>query len=419
MTARFAGSHCLDDRRRRRLAQESNDEETARSGGDGPGDGGAAEPGDSEVEPESTPMPDESLIPRSPWKIVLISLLLFGLGTGSLWLGHSEYSRLPGLEPILNLRDGRLPRFFGTLTLLLAAELSFVILWYRARSRKDFSGRYRLWGWAGCFWGIVCLSATTQVHLPLANILLHRWPVQCWRPETMFWLTPLAVGYLAVYHLLLLEMRHCRCSRILWMATFWWGLLAAGVQLGLEMFIPEATRMTVVTGITLLWQFLVSLTLLIHARFVVHVTNEAAPREPGWISRTCRLLYSWASVRAARMQARRNARIEQRRKKASPSQSANESTESRPVRKGTTASEQSRSSPKPVKAKRKSGRRVLGKTIRVDEAQAIARPHTETTETAEPETDRSVASSKPGESDSSQRLSKRERRRLRKQRQGN
>jgi hypothetical protein len=423
MTARFAGSHCLDDRRRRRLAQESNDDEAAPLDRDASKAGDSVTGGDSveasclAEEPEPVPLPDESLIPRSPWKIALISLLLFGLGSGSLWLGHSEFSRIPGFEPILNLENGRLPRFFGTLTLLLAAELSFVILWYRARSRKDFSGRYRLWGWAGCFFGIMCLSATTGLHVPLAEILLARWPVECWRAETVFWLTPMAIGFLAVSHLLLLEMRHARWSRMFWIITFWWGLLTAGMQLGLEMFVPEPVRITVTTGMTLFWQFLITLTLLTHARFVVHVTNEPAPREPGWLRRMWGLLYAGASTLAARRQDRRAARNEKRKKQITESRPKGDSSGSSPAGNRSRSRGKDRSPSDSGKSKTKTGRRVLGKSIRVDAAQSSPRPHVLPEEPAERAAGDCVGEAESGESQQQRRLSKKERRRLRKERQ--
>lgn len=278
MTAQFAGSRSLDDRRRRRLAQEFQE------------DGGVEAPPVSRREstkPSSTPerlvadevrdvVADESLIPSAGWKVCAfgISGLLFWVTI--IWLGLSNWegSRFEANRPTPEIAF----QFLSVVGLLFASQLSFVIWWYRSRSRKDFNGRYRIWAWAGCLWGCSCLAVGLNLHVWLGNLASQRWPIHVWRPEVLYWLVPYAVLVLAVQKLLWLDMRQSRSSSWLWGLSLGVGVLAAGGQLGLEIPLNARFQAVLGEGLAALWQLMMAWTFLNHARFVVHVTNEAAPK---------------------------------------------------------------------------------------------------------------------------------------------
>lgn len=287
MTAQFAGSRSLDDRRRRRLAQESGEEIAP------PATQKRSVPASSSKDadaPVRTPVAtdvvaDESLIPSRLWKVIVYGVAgLLALG-GLIWVNLQE-STLGGLERLLSPTQGNAFRFFSTASLMLVSQLSFTIWWYRSRSRKDFGGRYRIWAWAGSFWAITCVVAGLGLHEPLAKLTYEQWPIHSWRPELLYWFVPFSIGVLALHQLISLDMRHSRASRFLWNATLACGVGAAGLKLGLDLSLPGAVRNLAVSGSACLWHFLLSFTLLFHARFVVHVTNEAAPRRASRLART-------------------------------------------------------------------------------------------------------------------------------------
>lgn len=242
----------------------------------------------------------DSMIPRS-W-LVLIACGFAGLlvWSGILWLGLADWPARQGLGDLVSLQ-GPLPRFFSTLALLATAQLSFLILWHRSRSRKDFMGRYRIWGWAGAFWGITCISVATDIHLPAARLACRLWPVNCWHPETMYWLAPLATGVLSLYRLLGREMRHSRASSVAWNVAFGLGVLAGAMQFGLGNGLPARWRIATAVGLTMLWHFSLALTFLLHARFVTHVTNEAAPKVPSLSYRVGLALFRLLSLLGSRL----------------------------------------------------------------------------------------------------------------------
>lgn len=274
MTARFAGSRDLDDRRRRRLAQEFAPATAARTS---PSKAEHLEPENSTA-PSNTAYPTSSLIPRSPWIIGLVAMLGLLVWAAMLWMGTDPAWTNSAIGDVVSISSGRTTKFFSTVALLLTSQLCTMILWYRSKSRKDFSGRYRLWAWGSIFWSLMCLGVATGFHQPLAKMAYEYWKVECWRPETMYWLTPTASGFAALYSLLGREIRQSRTGLYFWNLCACLGALSLAVTVGLELSFPQSLRPAVNAGIVTLWHYSSVVAFLVHARFVVHVSNEAAPR---------------------------------------------------------------------------------------------------------------------------------------------
>ncbi|MEW4488437.1 hypothetical protein AB1L42_10175 [Thalassoglobus sp. JC818] len=278
MTAKFAGSGSLDDRRRRRLAQTSSEVAPP------PSQQSQAPAPAERLKRQSTDLPitksdvvaDESIIPASLWKLISFGLVgLFGL---MFLVGVSLTEvELFGLAQLLAPPHGSGFQFFSVISLTLSAQLSWLIFWYRSRSRKDFSGRYRIWGWAAAFWAINCLSIALKLHRPVAGLLFEQWPIYCWQAETWYWFVPFSVGALSLHQMLAREMRWSPQSRWLWRLTLAIGVLGGSLTVGMTRFLPMELRDVVLDGTVAFWHYLITMTLLLHVRFVVHVTNEAAP----------------------------------------------------------------------------------------------------------------------------------------------
>jgi len=295
MIARFAGSLELAQRRRRRLAQEA-DRSPVASGT--PRTSRISEtvavlPQISAGQTYSGPrLPRDTMIPGS-WKIItLLGGLGFACWCGVIWLSHSLIAEQMGLSQLVSLSSGSIPRYFSTVALLLTAQLSLLIYWHRSRSRKDFLGRYRVWGWAGLFWCLLCLANATQVHIPLLNYLNSQYTVNCWRGPELFWFVPLAVCMLALYRLIGRDVNPSRASAVAWNIAFCIGLVVAGFSLGLDLLLPRAWRSEITAGTAMLWQYSLALFCLIHARYVTHVTNEAGGKRLSLRSRLSRRLTS-------------------------------------------------------------------------------------------------------------------------------
>jgi len=229
---------------------------------------------------------------------VIVALGLLGLGVwgGILWLSLSPMADQMGIRPLVSLTNGALPRYFGTVALLLTAQLNLLIYWHRSRSRKDFLGRYRVWGWAGLFWCVLCLAQATQCHRPILDSLASYYVIQCWRGEHLFWFVPLATCLLAFYRLVGRDVNPSRASSFAWNVTFCIGLLVAGLYFGLDLLLPVAWRMPTTVALTMLWQFAMAFFCLVHARYVTHVSNEAGGKRISLRSRISR----WLTARFTR-----------------------------------------------------------------------------------------------------------------------
>ncbi|TWT57617.1 hypothetical protein KOR42_09790 [Thalassoglobus neptunius] len=278
MTAKFAGSGSLDDRRRRRLAQTSSEVAPP------PSQRSQTSPPSERLKRQSKDLPttksdvvaDESIVPASLWKLIafgLVGLLAFLFLVG-VSLAETE---LLGLAQLICPPHGSGFQFFSVIFLTLSAQLSWLIFWYRSRSRKDFSGRYRIWGWAASFWAINCLSIALKLHRPIAVLLFEQWPIYCWQAETWYWFVPFSVGALTLHQMLAREMRWSPQSRWMWRLTLAVGIAGGSLTIGMNRFIPVELRDVALDGTVALWHYLITMTLLLHVRFVVHVTNEAAP----------------------------------------------------------------------------------------------------------------------------------------------
>ncbi|MEZ5944805.1 MAG: hypothetical protein R3C18_25745 [Planctomycetaceae bacterium] len=291
MSARFTGARSLGDRRRRRLAQDAEQSQavTLRSGPRTAARAGHAA-GTAEAPAPLPTQPRDSIIPRAPWKIAAIGILGIGIWFAMMWAGQ-ETGNGP-LRELFGFEQHRFAQLFSTITLLAATQLSCLILWYRIRSRKDFGGRYRVWFLAVMFWGIACFSATTGAHLSWAEWAYRQWPAEMWRGVTFYWLAPTAICFLALHRLLQKEMHGSRSSRFFWDASWW---LAAGSSVLLlipSVVAPEHLHAPLQIGICTLWYLVSAFALLVHARFVVHITNEAAPKQEPRLARVLNSAHS-------------------------------------------------------------------------------------------------------------------------------
>lgn len=293
MTTRFAGSRCVDERRRRRLAGEADETESAAatvSFGENDdvespnGESAADELNSSDVRISHFPV--SRLISPKLWKLWAVGVLGLLAGINLLVAGSTTPATAqqfgPGFEFLFNLEAGRAVGPFATLMLLVSSQLAWFIWWVRSRSPHDFDGHYRAW----CVCAVLGLGATLtfvcDLHLAWAMTAEWLWDYSFWKHETLIWLAPMALASLLALRALHHEMRDCRSSlTLLWLAA----ISAAGVaamQLDL-VHLPLAANEILLVGwgvkLTACW--FLAMSLLLHARHVVHVTPDPAQRRPG------------------------------------------------------------------------------------------------------------------------------------------
>lgn len=246
---------------------------------DAPDDRAARRAAASEVEEDSTRLPRgsspaDTLISPRLWKHVTVALLAVLAWGMMLFVGMRADQARTGLHQIVGLQAGKIATFFSTVMLLTAGQLAFINLWYRSKSRKDFNGSYKVWFWTAVAWLTLCAFRATGAHWNVADAILAGRPVAIWNGRLITWMIPVGIAVVAVYRLLLREMRDCRASlwllRLSGLAAFVSGL----TQLFGSFCLPETLRLPVDVGAATMWHLLLALSMLLHARHVIHHSNE-------------------------------------------------------------------------------------------------------------------------------------------------
>jgi hypothetical protein len=241
--------------------------------------GHAAPPGSS----ANVGLPDErtrlvsrinSLIQPQVWKAWALTVAALLACGGVLWSGIKIDRGSPEIVDPLGLKAGHVARYFTILMLTTATQLSLIILWYRTHSRKDFHGRYRAWIWSSLTWGVFLAANVTDAHRwATRQIMAGHSPLSAMLGDRL-WLIPAIVLFWSTTRILLTDMARCAPSRWLLWAT----RVASAAGLSVLAFkLPGDVSAWARAGISMLWPTLLSASLLHHARYVIHVTNEVAP----------------------------------------------------------------------------------------------------------------------------------------------
>ncbi|MBL8851215.1 MAG: hypothetical protein JNG89_16155 [Planctomycetaceae bacterium] len=264
MSVGFAGARGLDDRRRRRLAQNAESAERRPP---------ARPAAPATATPQFAASPIESVVRPQVWANVLLVLLGLSVCGGSIYLGEWVDRHYPTASASLGAR-GLLVRAIDACLFLFAAQLAAAIHWYRARSRKDFNARYRIWHFVVPGLLAFGFCAATDTHLVLADWAQARWHLAGEHASMLLWMAPAGVVLLAMARLLQTEMRGTSgAAPCLWIATLA-GIANAAVLLKAPAPLDDATLSIIGRSAMLLWPLGLLLSLLFYARSVIYVTNE-------------------------------------------------------------------------------------------------------------------------------------------------
>lgn len=203
-------------------------------------------------------------------------LLAASLGVVALQLGHVYLPDLEariGSQPQLAALDltarGNLGDWYSSLLLALATAGSLAIYSVRRHKTDDYSGRYRIWLWAAGAWLLLSADTTAQFHLaipPLARLLTG---VTGWAGGAWWWFAPAVICYGALGLRLALEVKPCRLAVVTLGMVYGCWLLALVASLG-GLAIESAHIASVVqTSATMAGHVLLLTSLALYARFVV------------------------------------------------------------------------------------------------------------------------------------------------------
>jgi hypothetical protein len=278
MSGGFAGSQRVDERRRRRLAAVDDSSAVVIR------PQAAQRP--YPLDDLSSPTSDLSLaglVPTSWWRQLVLCLTGFVATAGVLSASvHSEeLSRTLGadLTGLLIAQSGTLRGWWITLSLLFQAQLALVIFWVRSQSLRDFEGRYHLWTRVAAAAVLWSCCASTSAHVLAGELVSRGLRGTLGLSTEAGWILP-AAGLAALLTWgLHREMTACRGSDVaLWLAGVC-GAVFAVLTLNPSVLPSQwgAARGLILDGLTMSGIWLVCVSFLIHARYVIHLSAEPVP----------------------------------------------------------------------------------------------------------------------------------------------
>ena len=168
------------------------------------------------------------LVPHSKWKLTLAWFLLIGLTAGivALDIYSPDWSFLLSAESLAPLKlaaPAGLAAWFQTLLLIWTAGLCGIIFAVRRHRTDDYKGRYRLWATAAVCWLVLGMAHAAGLGQIFRELGIHSTKWQGWRAGTMWWLAPLAAVYGIALLRMALDMRRAPlCLFVLLLAAGSW-----------------------------------------------------------------------------------------------------------------------------------------------------------------------------------------------------
>ena len=264
MSGAFAGSRSIDDRRRRRLASETEPGDHAFDAdlsADAESESSNAQESDATLA-RNIEFPLNRLISRRLWKHLLICFAAIGCAAWML--------RLPPAAAALASSLDLTTRFFRALLLFVSAEMALLIAWVRSTNPNDFSGHYRVWRLAAASWCAMAIFAGTGAYEFVDTAISSSLEMQETRTSQVLWLLPTTVLGLAIAWKLMEEMVRSWLSLLAFFVAVMCGaILVVGCLNDLTIHAPEWMSRTSIIGATALF-----VSMQIHTWFVVHVSSE-------------------------------------------------------------------------------------------------------------------------------------------------
>jgi len=230
-----------------------------------------------------------SIVPRSGWAVLAWSLLLLGACDAVIaaaWFQQSipEQFQAP-YSVVFGLSSATAATWMAGALLVVAAQMALVIGWVRGHCLTDFDGHYRAWTRVAISWLVIAGVVGTGAHQPMSQMLLAQFGFETlWQREILSWLLPLGALVASVVWVMDGELKTCRTARMMmWISA---STATAGLVLVLEPTLIDAgllQRMPqLVTFLKLAAMVsapgLLVVSMGVFLRHVVHVSPEPAPR---------------------------------------------------------------------------------------------------------------------------------------------
>lgn len=284
MSIGFAGSKSIDERRRRRLAQEGMEAPSSDSGRTSRRKSPRKSAASQNSAESSQSLTSDLMTARAAvhsrlwqasWKYgVLIGFLIVANCSLVLHVGWTRGQTAAGVTTTLQTVETWLLRYLPFAYCLAVSHFAWLIYYHRSRSRLDFGGQYRLWIWMAALWTVIMACALSGWHERFGYWLAGKTTLREWKGPLWCWLIPAAAALLSNTRLLTEEFTPCRIAWRLHLVS----LVSAGIA-GTCLLLQGTSfdgvwMMPALALASTLWPTLELGAFLLFARYVVYVSNE-------------------------------------------------------------------------------------------------------------------------------------------------
>ena len=279
----FAGSRSLDERRRRRLATESDDASAEPAAPPVSRRVTAFKPPEKSRGPGHFPL--RKIISVRLWKhsaVGLCGMLFVSAIAVAGWAAEVHPARLgPGFVSLFDLSEARLVRWYLSTTIFLSSQLAMLIWWLRSQSLQDFKGRYR--GWAGCaaVGFIAAFAVETNAAHAFSETARWLWQIDDGR-QTLSCLAALILFGLVAWRFLYRETRDSLASLAFLWLTGLFGAVAVVPLICRTLPISAFSLRLFQCGTAMLAALCLFMSFLLQARHAIYVTVEPPANGPAW-----------------------------------------------------------------------------------------------------------------------------------------
>jgi hypothetical protein len=185
---------------------------------------------------------------------------------------NSEQSNSLGLAPLFDAANGgSLAGWLSSLLFGFSAAGSVLVYSIRRHKLDDYRGRYRLWLWSAAAWLVMSIDATANLHTPFSSAMVRMtgWSML---PGGAMWWIGIWGGIVAILALrLLLEVRQCRTATLGFTLVFslWAAALATDYGWLHLSQSPEMNAAVVAIAGRLIGQVTLFFTIAFYARHVL------------------------------------------------------------------------------------------------------------------------------------------------------
>ncbi|MEZ6072315.1 MAG: hypothetical protein R3C10_19165 [Pirellulales bacterium] len=164
------------------------------------------------------------------------------------------------------------------MTLAAAAQWGVIVYGVRRRSPRDYQGRYRVWWWAAACWMMMSLDEGSSLHEGFKELMSQVAGTRIYGDGSVWWM----IAYVAVLGTvgirLLLDMRSSRLSVFCLLMTAVSYVVAVVAQLERIPQLGITESIMLEEGAEMLGNLLLLTTMTVHARYVIlEATGEIKP----------------------------------------------------------------------------------------------------------------------------------------------